>query len=339
MASHSLEKLKGPEKAAILMILLGDKAASSIYRHLPPAEVEELTREIARVGYVSQSMAQQILEEFGRQMMAQDFVAKGGAEYAQKVLVGAFGENSARDFVQHAMRGEAISQKDLEIIQQADPEQVANFVQEETPQTIALLLAHLDSKTSSVLLRCLPDTVRAEVVERLAILKPFPPELVRRIVTVISKKIQGLGKQNRLECGGVEAVAELLNRLGGNSSGPILDSIQERDPDLALAIRNQMFTFADFLLVADASIRETVAQVDKKVLALALKGTTPEVKDRFLKVMSSRAAEMLNEDIEVLGAVRARDTTHAQQDIVQGARKLEAEGKIILKNEEEETDV
>jgi len=290
------------------------------------------------VDYVSQSLATHILEEFGRLVQSQDFVAKGGPDYAQKVLVTAFGENPAKNVIQQVMRTEAVSQKDLEIIQRADPEQLAKFVQEETPQTIALLIAHLDTKTSSTLLRLFSEELRAEVVQRLANLKPLPPDMVQKVVSTVSKRIQGLGKQNRLACGGVDAVAGLLNSMGAASSKPILDSIEQQDPNLAQAIRNQMFTFDDFLLVPEASIRETISQVDKKALAIALKGAAPEVKEHFLKVMSSRAAEMLNEDIEVLGAMRARDITQAQQDVVLAARKLEAEGKIILKNEGEDND-
>src|SRR5579863_6972767 len=338
MTTQSLDKISGLEKAAILLILLGDKAASSVFRHLPPEQVAELTREIARVDYVSQSMAARVLEEFSKLVVAQDYVAKGGSDYAHKLLVSAFGENSAKDLIQQMMKTEAVSQKDLEIIERADPEQVARLVQEETPQTIAILLAQLETNTASVLLKLFPEELRAAVVQRLASLKPFPPEMAQRVVGVLSKKVQGLGKQSQIVCGGVPAVAELLNRLGNAASGSILTNIEQQDPDLALAIRNQMFTFVDFLQSPEAAIRETVSQVDKKTLALALKGAPPEVKAHFLKVMSSRAAEMLNEDIEVLGAVRSRDVTQAQQEVVQAARKLEADGKIFLRNESDEGD-
>jgi len=194
-------------------------------------------------------------------------------------------------------------------------------------------------KMASALLKIFPEDLAAEVVTRLARLRPSSPEIVQKIVGVLHKKIQSMGKQDRLTCGGVEAAAEVLNRLGGPASKTILGSIESRSTDLAGAILNQMFTFEDFLLVPEASIREIVAQTDKKTLAICLKGATPEVTDHFLKVMSSRAAEMLKEDIEVLGAVRARDIAQAQRELVSAARKLEAEGKIVLKNEEEEAHV
>jgi len=336
MAARTQEKLSGIQKAAILMVLVGEKAASSVYRHLPQDDVEELTREIARVGFVSNDQAMQVLEEFSKLSMAQEYVAKGGTESAHHLLAAAFGEAAAKDVLQQVTRTEAVSSQDLELVQRADPQQLAQMLEGENPQTVALLLAHLGVKMSSAVLKIFPEELAAEVVTRLARLRPSSPEVVQKIVAVLHKKIQGLGKQDRMACGGVEAAAEVLNRLDGPVSKNILGSIEQASTDLATAIRNQMFTFEDFLLVPEASIREILAQADKKALALSLKSATPEVRDHFLKVMSSRAAEMLKEDIEVLGAVRARDVTQAQREIVDAARKLEAEGKIVLKNEEEE---
>lgn len=336
-ARNTQEKLSGIQKAATLMVLLGDKAAASVYRCLPQEEVEELTREIARVDVVPQDVAQQILEEFSKLTMAQEYVGKGGADYAQKLLVGAFGEATAKDLLQQVLRTEAISFKDLELVQRADPQQLAKLIEGENPQTIALLLAHLGARTASTLLRLLPESLTAQVVERLAKLRPFSPEMVQKVVSVLNKKIQSLGKQDRLACGGVEAVADLLNRIEAPVTKTILQAIEQQDSELAVAIRNQMFTFEDFTVVPEASIREVVAQVDKKTLAMALKGASAELKQHFLKVMSSRAAEMLNEDIEVLGQVRAREVAHAQQEVVQTARKLETDGKIYLKSDGDET--
>ncbi|HXJ96868.1 MAG TPA: flagellar motor switch protein FliG [Terriglobia bacterium] len=337
MAVRSQEKISGLQKAAMLMVMLGDKAAASIYRQLPQEEVEELTREIARIGVVSPDVGNQILDEFNKLTLAHEYVDKGGADYAHKLLVGAFGESTAKDLLQQVLRTEAISFKDLELVQRADPQQLAKLIEGEHPQTIALLLAHLGARTASTLLRMLPEPLTGQVVERLAKLRPFSPEMVQRIVSVLNKKIQSLGKQDRLACGGVEAVADLLNRIEAPITKSILQAIEQGDAELAVAIRNQMFTFDDFAVVPEASIREVVAQVDKKTLALALKGATAELKNHFLKVMSSRAAEMLNEDIDVLGQVRGREVAHAQQEVVQTARKLETEGKIYLKNEGDET--
>jgi flagellar motor switch protein FliG len=337
MVPGNQEKITGLQKAAILMVLLGDKAASNVYRHLPKEEVEVLTREIARVDYVSQDVAQEILEEFNKLTVAQEFVAKGGTDYAHKLLVGAFGENSAKDLIHQVMRTETISFRDLDLVQRADPQQLAKLMEGENPQTIALLLAHLGSTTASTLLTLFPEGLTAQVVERLAKLRPFSPEVVQKILTVLHKKIQSLGKQDRLAFGGVEAVADLLNQVDAPLSKTILSSIETGDSNLAGAIRNQMFTFDDFLAVPEASIREIVAQADKKLLALALKGASPDLKGHFLKVMSTRAADMLREDIEVLGQVRAREVARAQHEIVEIGRKLEADGKIVLKGDGEES--
>jgi flagellar motor switch protein FliG len=336
-ARSSQEKISGLRKAATLMVLLGDKAAASVYRHLPQEEVEDLTREIARIDVVSPDFGLQVLDEFNKLTLAHEYLGKGGADYAQKLLVGAFGEATAKDLLQQVMRSEAISFKDLELVQRADPQQLAKLIEGENPQTIALLLAHLGSRTASTLLRLLPETLTAQVVERLAKLRPFSPEMVQKVVSVLNKKIQSLGRQDRLACGGVEAVADLLNRIEAPITKTILQAIEQGDSELAVAIRNQMFTFDDFTAVPEASIREVVAQVDKKTLALALKGASADLKQHFLKVMSSRAAEMLNEDIEVLGQVRSREVAHAQQEVVQTARKLETEGKIYLKSDGDET--
>ena len=335
MVTGNQEKMNGLQKAAMLMVLLGDKAASSVYQHLPQEEVEVLTREIARVDYISQDLAMEVLDEFNKLTMAQEYVAKGGADYAQRLLVGAFGEHTARELIQQVMRTETISFKDLDLIQRADPQQLARLVEGEHPQTIALLLAHLGTRTASNLLRLFPQNLTAQVVERLAKLRPFSPEMVQKILGVLHKKIQSLGKQDRLVHGGVEAVADLLNRMEEPISKTVLLAIEQGDAKLAVAIRNQMFTFNDFLGVPEASIRDIVSQVDKKLLAMALKGATPDVKGHFLKVMSSRAADMMREDIEVLGTVRAREVIQAQQEVVQTARRLEGEGKIILKDEGE----
>lgn len=329
-------KPSGLRKAAILVVLLGDKAAGEIYRHLPQDQVEILTREIAEVEYIPRDQAIAVLEEFDKLALTRDYLAKGGLDYAERLLVSAFGETAAKDLLGQVMRSQEVSLKDLDVLQKADPQQLAKLVEAEHPQTIALLLAHLGAKSSSALLQLLPEKTRAEAVERLAKLRQFSPEMVQRIISVLHRKIQGLGKQNRLAYGGIDAVADLLNRIDLTASKGILESIEQEDPKLALSIRNVMFTFEDLIAVPEASIREIVSQIDKKNLAISLKRATPELKAHICKVMSSRAVEMLTEDMEAMGPVRSRDVSAAQQEIVALARKLEAEGKLTLKNEVED---
>ncbi len=336
MASSTLPEVSGLRKAAVLMVLLGDKVASSVYRHLSQDEVEQLTREIAEMDVITHDLALQVLDEFNKLTVTQDYLAKGGVEYAQRLLVGAFGEQAAKDLLNQVLRTQEVSIKDLEAVQRADPVQLAKFLEGEHPQTVALLVAHLPAKSASALLKLLPESMRAEVVQRLAKLRQFSPEMVQRIISVLRKKIVALGTQNQLAYGGIEAVGDLLNRLDQRLSQAILATIEQQDAELALAIRNTMFTFDDFLVVPEVSIRELLGLIDKKTLAIALKGASPELKSHFTKTLSSRAAEMLTEDMEALGVLRARDVQQAQQEIVAVARKLEAEGKIVLKNEAED---
>ncbi len=329
-------RIPGIRKAAILVVLLGDKAAGEIYRQLNQEQVESLTREIAEVDYIPRDLAIQVLEEFDKLALTRDYLAKGGLEYAEKLLVSAFGEIAAKELLNQVMRSQEVSLKDLDVLQKADPQQLAKLVEGEHSQTVALLLAHLGAKSSSAMLQLLPEKRRAEVVERLAKLRQFSPEMVQKIISVLHRKIQGLGKQNRLAYGGIDAVADLLNRMDSEASKTILETIEQQDPNLALSIRNVMFTFEDLIGVPEAAIREIVSQVDKKNLALALKRATAELKAHMCKVMSSRAVEMLTEDMDAMGPVRARDVSAAQQEIVALARKLESEGKLTLKNEVED---
>jgi len=330
------QRVSGLRKAAMLMVLLGEKTASVIYRNLPQNKVELLTREIAALEYVPPEAAAQVTEEFNKLLLTREYLVKGGIAYAERLLVQAFGEAVAKDLLLQVTRTEEVSMKDLDALQKADPQQLLKFVEGEHPQTVALLLAHLGATTASTLVQLLPQETKSQVVERLAKIRQFSPEMVQKIVSVLTKKIQGLGKQKLLTYGGIDAVGDLLNRLDASSSKAILESIETVDANLAQAIRNVMFTFDDFLRAPDASVRELLGSLDKKTLAVALKGASPMLKDKFLGGMSERAAEMFKEDMEVTGAVRARDVSRAQVEIVTMARKLEAEGKITLKNEGED---
>ena len=326
------QPLSGLRKAAILLVLLGDEAASAVYRNLPQEEVQRLTQEITELDYISPQTATQILQEYYRLTVTQEYLSQGGHEYAKQLLVRAFGEQGAKDLLDQVMEYQEAQASTLDSLQKADPQQLVMFVEGEHPQTIALILAHLGMKTASALLLLLPEKTRAEVVRRLAELHQFSPEMVQKISLVLNKKLRALGEQNRRAYGGVKAVSDMLNRLETGVARGILDTIEQEDPKLSLSIRNFMFTFEDLLAVPESSIREILSQLDKKSLALALKGASEEMKNHFFKTMSSRAVEMLKEDMEALGPVRARQVAQAQQEVVQLARRLEADGKISLKD-------
>ncbi len=326
----------GLRKAAILMVLLGEDSASEIYRHLPPTEVEQITKEIAELDYVNPENALLVLEEFHRLVLTGDYVSQGGTEYANKILIKAFGKDGAKELLHQVSEAAEISGGKLESLQKVDPQQLAKFIEGEHPQTIALILAHLESKQASMVLMRLPAELRAEPIKRLAQLRQFSPEMAQRVAVVLHKRIEALGEQSRRAYAGLRGVADLLNRLDVAVGKTILESIEGDDPKLALSIRNLMFTFEDLLTVPEAGIRDLLGQMDKKMLATALRGATEELKNYIFKAMSSRAVEMLKEDMEVLGPVKSKQINTAQLEAVAIARKLEAEGKLSLTPEAED---
>jgi len=238
--------------------------------------------------------------------------------------------------MEQVTRAQEMSAGKLDSLQKSDPAQLAKFLEGEHPQTIALILAHLDSKQGCALLTRLPEGVRGETVKRLAKLRQFSPEMAQKVSLVLHNRLQAMGEQSRRAYAGFKGVADLLNRLDQAAAKNILETIEKEDAKLAISIRNLMFTFEDLLTVPDVAIREILAQIDKKALALSLKGASQEVRDHIFKSMSTRAIDMLKEDMEVLGPVRAKDVQKAQQDVVAVARKLESEGKITLTTEGED---
>jgi flagellar motor switch protein FliG len=323
----------GLHKAAVLMVLLGEDAASEIYRHLPQGEVERITQEISALDHVNPEAGLAVLEEFQRLVMTGDYVSQGGTEYANKLLVKAFGKDGAGALLRQVSQAAELSGGKLDSLRKADPQQLAKFIEGEHPQTIALVLAHLESKQASAVLMKLPAELRAEPVKRLAQLRQFSPEMAQRVAVVLHKRLEALGEQSRRSYAGLRGVAELLNQLDMKTGKGILEAIEGEDPKLALSIRNLMFTFEDLLTVPEAGIRELLGQMDKKTLATALRGCSEELKNYIFKSMSSRAVEMLKEDMEVLGPVKSRDVNKAQMEAVAVARKLEAEGKLTLSPE------
>jgi flagellar motor switch protein FliG len=337
MTEQPTPKPTGLRKAAVLMVVLGDKVASNIFRHLPQAEVQRLTKEIAELDHVSQETALQTLEEYKKLTVAQEYPTQGGPAYAEKLLAQAFGEASAQRLLERATSAPETGSAELGALRNADPEQLAKFVQGEHPQTIALIVAHVGQKCAVSLLALLPPETRVHVLERLARMRQLSPEVIRKVSLALHKKIAALGTpETCITSGGVDAVATLLNHMDPQSSKTILESIEQADANLALAIRNVLFTFEDFLTVPEASLREVVGHVDKKTLAVALKGSSEDLRNHIFKTMSSRAVEMLKDDINALGPMRSRDVARAQQEIVEAARQLEAQGKLALKSEGED---
>jgi flagellar motor switch protein FliG len=336
--SHAEElALSGKRKAAILMVLLGDEAASEVYRNLPEADLRSITQEIAELEYISPELAAKVLQDYYRLTLTQDYLAQGGQDYASKLLIRAFGEQGARTLLDEVSKAQEASAQNLDTLQKTDPQQLAKFIQGEHPQTIALVIAHLNVKAARSVLMMLPEKVRGQAVKRLAEMQQFSPEMVKKISLVMHKRLVAIGEQSRRAYGGVKAVADLLNQLDQMSSSSILETIEEENAQLATSIRNLMFTFEDFLEIPETGLRELLGQVDKKTLAIALKSSSEDLRNHFFKCMSSRAVEMLKEDMEALGPMRSREVGNAQQEVVNTARRLEGEGKMFLKTEQEES--
>jgi flagellar motor switch protein FliG len=326
----------GVRKAAILLVLLGEETASLIFRNLNESELQKVTQEISDIGTIDPAEATAILNEYYNLAITQEYIAQGGTEYAQRLLVKTLGEEGARAMLAAVSRAQELSASKLDSLQKADPQQLAKFLQGEHPQTIALIMAHLDPKQASALLMRLTEETRAAAVKRLAELRQFSPEMAQKVSVVLHKRLQALGEQSRRAYAGFKGVADLLNRMDPASGKVILELIERDDSKLAMSIRNLMFTFDDLLGVPEVAIRELLAQLDKKTLAQALKGASAQLRDHLFKSMSSRAVDMLKEDMETLGPVRSKDVVKAQQECVAIARKLEAQGKIQLKQENED---
>jgi flagellar motor switch protein FliG len=322
--------IPGPRKAAMLLISLGDQASAKVLSHMSEDEVQRVTKEVARVKSVSSVELESVLEEFHNLMLATDYVVSGGLDYARKMLVAAFGQDGALRLLDKLPKdlGKSAS---FRALQKVDSKQLARFLQSEHPQTIALILSHLDSSKSAALLMSLPDEMQSDVSLRMAAIDQIAPEIIAKIAGVIEEKLRGLGDFSRESHGGVRAVAEMFNRLDSGMSEQLLGNIEQRDPNTAGTIRHLMFVFEDFLSVDQNGIKEVLSRVDRKILTIALKGTSEALKTHFMTSMSQRGSEMLKEDMEAAGPVRIKDVEAAQKQIIAKVKELQAEGVVSLK--------
>jgi flagellar motor switch protein FliG len=322
----------------MLMVLLGEEAARKICERLAPEALRVLAQEIAELGSIAPETAAEVLQEYhALASKGPDAVARGGPDFATQFLSKTLGQENSRPLLDK-VRSLGSTSRNFEAIQKAGPDKIVEALSSEHPQTIALVLAHLSAPVSKAVLLLLPEPARTQAVKRLAELQTFSPEVVERISAVLQRKLGAPIEQDLRAYEGVQTVADLLNRIGPKLTTDLLAGIEKENAPLAATIRNQMFTFEDFAQVPETGLRELLSQVDKKLLATALKGASEKARGHFFKCMSSRAVEMLQEDMEALGALRSKDITQAQQDVVGVARKLEAEGKMVLK-ESEDADV
>jgi flagellar motor switch protein FliG len=325
--------ISGLRKAAILMVAIGDELAKTLFLSLNDDDVQKVTDEITKLGSVPPDLLTQVLTEFYGLLETQQYMVRGGPEYAMKLLTETFGTNKANTLLAQVRGLQERSAGDLAMLQKMDPQQLSKFLESEHPQTVALVLAHLDAKRGAVLLMHLEESLRVQAVQRLAEMRQFSPEMAQKVAIILHRRLKALGSTGRRGYAGFKAVADLLNRLDQVASKGILEEIEQNEPKLAIGIRTLMFTFEDLLTVPATSIRELVAAADKKTLSLALKGAKDNIKAHLFQAMSSRAVEMLKEDMDIMGPVRGRDVADAQQELLNLARKLEAEGKMTLKVE------
>jgi flagellar motor switch protein FliG len=323
--------IKGPQKAAMVLILLGEEASAGILKQMSEDDVQLISREIALLRGIEPVHSEVVLEEFYQVMMAGQYVMKGGLEYAQNLLVSAFGPEAAKKVLERLMKAMGHDMANFDALQKADPQQLAKFIHSEHPQTIALVLAHLNPSQASALLTSLPPEQRADLALRVANLDQVSPEVINKIALVIGGKLNALGEFSRESYGGVRTVAEMFNRLDSEVSKEILSALEGQDETLTETLRRLMFVFDDLLTLDQNAIKDILARVDRKIPMMALKGTNERMKRHFLGCMSERGSQMMLEDMEALGKVKLKDVEAAQQEIITVLRKLEAEGTVNLR--------
>ncbi|HXA52860.1 MAG TPA: flagellar motor switch protein FliG [Candidatus Acidoferrum sp.] len=323
--------LSNLRKAAMLLVVLGEGPSASLLQQLSEDEVQKVSREVTRITAISSEQAEAVLEEFHQLSAAGDYVARGGIDYARKLLLRAFDPDHAKRLLDRLAKALGADAASFDAIQKADPTQLAKFIHNEHPQTIALVLSHLNYSQGAALLTSLPASMRADVSLRMASLDQISPEIILKIAGVIGQKLKALGEFSRESYGGVRAVAEMLNRLDSGSSREIIDHIEQQDTNLAETIRHLMFVFEDLLLIDPVGLKEVLAKADRKVLTLALKGTSEQLRNHILSTMSQRGADMLREDMEAIGPVKIKEVEAAQQNIIALVRQLESEGVLSLK--------
>jgi flagellar motor switch protein FliG len=331
ISGNDREQLPGLRKAAILLVMIGDDASSEILRQLDEDEIQDISKEIARVQALTPEEAEGVLEEFYNMSMAHEYVVKGGIDYARKILVAAFGPEHAKKMLDRLMKTLGNETLSFDALQKTDPQQLAKFIHSEHPQTIALILSHLNPSQAAGLLFSLPTEMRADVSVRMANLDQISPEIISKIASVIGLKLKALGEMSREAYGGVSAVAEMFNRLDSGTTREILERMEESSPQLTENIRHLMFVFEDLLLLDINAIKELLAKVDRRILTVALKGTSEKLKSHLLQAMSQRGAEMLREDMDAMGPIKIKEVEAAQQQIIAVVRQLEAEGTLSLK--------
>lgn len=332
--SSGNKDLTGRQKAAIFLVTLGSEISAEIFKHLREDEIEALTFEIARLENIEPETRDQVLQEFRELMMAQDFITTGGIDYARELLEKSLGSQKAVDIINRLTS--SLQTRPFDFIRRTDPSHLLNFIQQEHPQTIALILAYLEPAKASVILGQLPQEIQSDVARRIATMDRTSPDVLREVERVLEKKLSTLSSEDYTAAGGVENIVEILNLVDRTTEKLIIESLEEEDPELAEEIKKRMFVFEDIVMLDDKAIQKVLREVDTQELAKALKGVDAEVQDKIYRNMSKRAASLLKEDMEFMGPTRRKDVEEAQQKIVAIIRKLEEQGEVVIARSGEE---
>lgn len=322
------KELTGRQKAAIFLVTIGSEVSAEIFKHLREDEIETLTFEIARLETIDAEDRDKVLAEFQELMMAQDFITTGGIDYARELLEKALGSQKAVDIINRLTS--SLQVRPFDFIRRTDPTHLLNFIQQEHPQTIALILAYLEPQKASIILSSLPHEIQSDVAKRIATMDRTSPEVLREVERVLEKKLSTLSSEDYTSAGGVESIVDILNLVDRSTEKSIIESLEEEDPELAEEIKKRMFVFEDIVMLDDRAIQKVLREVDTAELAKALKAVDSEVQDKIFRNMSKRAATLLKEDMEYMGPIRMKDVEEAQQKIVAIIRKLEEQGEIVV---------
>ncbi len=327
MAKHR-DGMGGLEKSAILLISLGPEKSSKVFKHLREDEIEQLTLEIANISSVSPQMKESVMKEFYEVCLAQQYIAEGGINYARELLEKALGVEQAK--VVLGKLTASLQVRPFEFIRKTDPAQLLSFIQDEHPQTIALILAYLSPGQASQVVSALPPEKQADVAKRIAQMDRTSPDVIKEVERILEKKLAALVNQDYTIVGGVDSIVEILNSVDRGTEKHIMETLEIDEPELADEIRRKMFVFEDILSLDDRTIQRVLRDVDNNDLAIALKGSNEEVQTVIFNNLSKRLAVMIKEDMEFMGPVRLKDVEEAQQKIVNIIRKLEDSAEIVI---------
>ena len=318
----------GIQKAAILLIALGPERSADIFKHLKEDEMEDLPLEIANTRSVSPQDKEDVLNEFYQICLAQQYIAEGGIGYAKELLDKALGEDRAKEVITKLTA--SLQVRPFEFVRKTDPSQLLNFIQDEHPQTIAMILSYLTSAQAALVIGALPPEKQADVAKRIAMMDRTSPDVIKEVERVLEKKLSSLVNQDYTIVGGVDAIVNILNTVDRTTEKHIMESLEIEEPELADEIRKKMFVFEDILLLDDRAIQRVLRDVDNADLGVALKAANEEVQNVIFKNLSKRLAAMIKEDMEFMGPVRMKDVEEAQQKVVSVIRKLEDSGEIVI---------